>query len=302
MPVGLSIEIRHQKQLDDALRKLSGRQAKEAYAQALNDTGFQARRVMQREMGSSFDRVTPFVQRSPKVFMATPDKLSVSIAPTLHTDRNAFVRGGKVGVDPQQVLQAQEFGGARRDKRSEVVLRRARILPAGMQVVIPADRYGGPFPGSDDGRGNLRASFLVRLLSYLQAFGEQGYRSNITDKSALRRKDIQDYSSIATGRQVRLMDGWEFFVSEGTKSTKYGRESRRGGRTKIFEHDRRQNLRAGVWARQGKTIKAVLIFAAPGGYKPRISMDRIAQQADLQTYLDRRVRFRVREMVRVLGG
>lgn len=292
--LGLTIRVENLDRVRDTLNKLSGKQAREAYAKAINDAAYKVRREMQAELRNNFDRVTPFISKAPKVFEATADKLSASIAPTLDT-RNRPSTGGKVGVDPQHVLQAQEFGGPRRDKRSEVVLRRARILPAGMQVMIPADRYGGPFPGSEDGRGNLRASFLVRLLSYLQAFGEQGFRSNITDKSALRRKDITDYSSMATGRQVRLMDGWEFFVSNGTKSTKFGRESRRGGRTQIFERDRRQNLRAGVWARQGKTIKAVLIFAPAGKYTPRISMERIAQAADVQNYLDRRVRFRIRE-------
>lgn len=143
----LSAEIRNQKELTDLLGKLAGGELRKAYALALNDTGFMVRGKQVAALNGAFDRVTPFVGRSPKVFKATAEKLAVSIAPTLHTDRSAFVRGGKVGVDPQDVLQAQAEGGRRRDKRSEVILRRAGILPNGMQTSIPKT----PYPGSDDG-------------------------------------------------------------------------------------------------------------------------------------------------------
>ena len=65
------------------LHGLTGPQAARAYAKALNDTGFQVRREMQAALRSSFDRVTPWVEKSPKVFAATPDKLSVAVAPTI---------------------------------------------------------------------------------------------------------------------------------------------------------------------------------------------------------------------------
>ena len=105
--------------------------------------------------------------------MAKPDKLSVTIEP-------AYM-GGK-GIDPQKILNAQAWGGRRHDKRSEVALRRAGILPTGYQTAIPDDARGGPYPGSDDGRGNLRGAFLVQLISYFRAFGEQGYKANMSAK------------------------------------------------------------------------------------------------------------------------
>ena len=151
----------------ESLGKLSGKQARTAYAAALNDAGFQVRRVMRNEIRSVFDRPTPYVANSVYVRKATAERMSVAIEPTYY--------GGK-GIDPQQILQAQEFGGTRRDKRSEVALRRAGILPSGFQTAIPRI----PYPGSDDGRGNLRGSFIVQLLSYFQTFGEQGYRANMT--------------------------------------------------------------------------------------------------------------------------
>lgn len=270
----LSAEIRNQKELTDLLGKLAGGELRKAYALALNDTGFMVRGKQVAALNGSFDRVTPFVGRSPKVFKATPEKLSVSIAPTLHTDRGAFVRGGKVGVDPQDVLQAQEFGGRRRDKRSEVILRRAGILPSGMQTAIPKT----PYPGSDDGRGNLRGPFLVQLISYLQAFGEQGYRANMTDKRRARLRNQQGIGSIAAKKVYKTTLGRRYFVS-------YGRV-------------RSQHLPPGIWAASGThdvDVKPVVMFVRSGTYRPRIDMDRVARDADLQEYLDKRVRFRVRE-------
>ncbi len=270
----LSAEIRNQKELTDLLGKLAGGELRKAYALALHDTGFMVRGKQVAALKGAFDRVTPFVGRSPKVFKATPDKLAVSIAPTLHTDRSAFVRGGKVGVDPQDVLQAQEFGGRRRDKRSEVILRRAGILPSGMQTAIPKT----PYPGSDDGRGNLRGPFLVQLISYLQAFGEQGYRANMTDKRRARLRNQQGIGSIAAKKVYKTTLGRRYFVS-------YGRV-------------RSQHLPPGIWAASGThdvDVKPVVMFVRAGTYQPRIDMDRVARDAGVQEYLDKRVRFRVRE-------
>lgn len=264
--VQVSLSVTGLDRVQKDLAALSGMPAKQAYAKALNDAGFEVRRRMQRYLDERFDRVTPWVQRSPKVFQATPDKLSVAVAPTITTDHSVFMRGGKVGVDPQDVLQAQEHGGRRRDKRSEVALRRAGILPSGYQTAIPAT----PYPGSDDGRGNLRGAFLQQLLSYLQAFSEQGYRANMTDR---RKRSVHK----GTARQA----GRRYFVS-------YGRL--RGGPG--------QHLAAGIWAASGTggvDVRPVLMFVRAPTYRPRLQLQRMTSEADLQAYLDRRVRYRLRE-------
>ena len=248
------------------LRDMAGPKARGAYAKALNDAGFHVRKTMQDEMRSKFDRVTPYMERSPFVRRATADKLEVSIEPTY--------MGGK-GVDPQKILQAQSFGGRRRDKRSEAALRRVGILPNGYQTAIPRD----PYPGSDDGRGNLRGPFLTKMLSYLQAFGEQGYKSNMSDKRKRNLRNQQGIGNIATRKVYKTTLGVRYFVS-------YGRS-------------RGHHLAPGIWASSGThdvQIKPVLMFVRPGNYRPLISMDRIAQAADLQDYLDRRVRARVRNL------
>ena len=269
----LDLQIQNLDRVRDSLAKLSGPQAKNAFAKAINDTGFMVRKAMQTEF-SKFDRVTPFILKSPKLIAATPERLSASILPTMDS-RNTPRLGGKVGIDPQDVLQAQEFGGKRRDKRSEAALRRAGILPNGYQTAIPET----PYPGSHDGRGNLRGAFLQQLISYLQAYSEQGFKANMTTKRKDRLRNQQGIGSIPAKKVYKTTLGRRYFVS-------YGRL-------------RGDHLQAGVWAASGThdvVVKPVLMFVQAPNYTPRINMDRIAQQSGAQDHLDKRVRFRVREL------
>ncbi|ABM37567.1 hypothetical protein [Polaromonas naphthalenivorans] len=253
----ISLRIENLQPLDSDLKRLSGEQLRAAFAKAINDTAFQLRRGVQDEMRRVFDRPTPYILSSPRVVMATPARLTASVLPTY--------MGGK-GIDPQKILQAQEFGGPRRDKRSEAAFRRAGILPRGYYLAIPKT----PYPGSDDGRGNLRGPFLVQLITYFQASGEQGYKANMTDK---RKRSIHKGTAKTAGRR--------YFVTYGHL---------RSGKT--------QHLAPGIWAAQGAygvDIRPVVMFVRTPNYKPLMSMERVAQAVNVQEYLDRRVRYRVRE-------
>lgn len=260
------------------LQRLSGPALREAQAKALNDTAAMVRREMVKELTSAFDRPTPFIARSPKYVQATPDNLSVRILPTVDA-RNLPGTGGKVGVDPQHVLQAQEHGGRRADKKSEAALRRAGILPQGYQTAIPRE----PYPGSDDGRGNLRGAFVQQLLSYLQAYAEVGFKANMSAKRKARLEDRTSYSSMGSRRELKMIRGVAFFVS-------YGR----------LRNGRDRHLAPGIWAKSGThgaEIRPVLMFVKTPNYGPRISMQAIADRADVEGYLSRRLRFRIREAV-----
>jgi hypothetical protein len=272
MRLDVKIDPASLRSVQAALDKLSGPEMRAGMAKALNDTGFQVRRAMQAEMRRVFDRPTGYILSSPRVVMAKPDDLSVKIEPTY--------MGGK-GIDPQKILQAQAFGGQRADKRSESALRRVGILPPGYQTAIPRS----PLPGSDDGRGNLRGPFLRQLLSYLQAGYDnkdrKGYINNMTDKRRRKLADKTLVSSIATRKTYKVTRGVEYFVS-------YGRL--RGGPS--------SHLAPGVWARSGMhgvEVKPVLMFVRSGSYTPRLVMDDITKSAGAQEYLDRRIRYRIRQ-------
>lgn len=264
--VQLSAEIRYVKALEKEMAKLSGQQARQGYAAALNDTGYHVLRVAQRHYDAKFAGVTPYIRKSEFVQQATADKLTVRIAPNNRRD--------SPGVDPQKILQAQEFGGRRRDKRSEVILRRAGILPSGYQTAIPRE----PYPGSDDGRGNIRGAFISQLISYFQASAEQGHSANMKKKRKDKLEDRAKLTLLSNKKEVSIIRGRVYFVS-------YGRM-------------RGSHLAPGIWAKSGihgVQVKPVLMFVRAGTYRQRISREQISKDADVQNYLDRRVRYRIRK-------
>lgn len=259
----LSLQIQGLEKVQATLRKLQGQQVKEAVVKAINDTAFDARKQVQREFTEVFDRPTSYIVKSVQVQQATVDKPEATVAPTY--------MGGK-GVDPQKILAAEVGGGSRKLKRSERALQAAGILPAGYFTSIPRN----PFPGSDDGRGNLRGPFIVQLLSYFQAFGEQGYKANM---SAKRRKKLENVGTNANG--AKSINGVVYFVTMGGLRTGTG-----------------QHLPAGIWAKQGThgaNVRPVLMFIKQPTYRSRITGKAVADKAGLQAVFERRLRFRIRQ-------
>lgn len=289
--LGVTIRAENLQKVAQAMGKLADRDVKLALARALTDTGYQAQRAVRADMGSVFDRPTPFITRNVRVFHATPEQLRVAVAPTLTTDHSVFQRGGKVGVDPQDVLQAQEYGGKRRDKRSEVVLRRAGWLPDGYQTVIPRD----PFPGSEDQYGNLKGPFLRSVLSYLQAFQSgQGHQQNMSSaKRALVNKYGKASMTKAAQQQAGPYMGRRYFIAGGRAAVTWDNRKYRAGASAT------RHLQPGIWAALGsgksQQLKPVLMFVKAPTYKPRLDMQGIIKRSGSQEYLDRRVRFRIRQ-------
>lgn len=259
----LQLKTQGFEQLTRQLAALGGQGLREATAAALNDAAFKVRTAYQAEMRRVFDRPTPYIVSSVRVRKADVSRLVAEVEPTY--------QGGK-GIEPAKVLQAHIDSGRRRNKRSEVALQRVGILPPGYQTVIPRD----PWPGSEDGRGNLKGSFIVQLLSYFSAFGEQGYRANMTDK---RRAKLADIRTSEAG--FRKIYGVQYFVAYG---------SLRSGKT--------QHLAPGIWAKTGThgvDVRPVLLFVRAGNYIKRLDMQHIAQLGELQQTFERRLRFHLRQ-------
>jgi hypothetical protein len=266
----LKLEIQGLEKVQEQLKRLAGTGIREAASKALNDTAFKGRKAVQDAMKSVFDRPTPYILKTVQVKMSTPDSLVAEIAPTY--------MGGK-SVDPQKILAAEAFGGPRRDKRSEKLLRSAGILPNGFQTAIP----NTPFPGSDDGRGNLRGPFLVQLISYFQAFAEVGHKANMKQK----RKDKLANRGV-TQSGYKTIKGFVYFVA-------YGRL--RGGRT--------AHLAPGIWAKSGihgSDVKPVLMFVKAPSYAARLSMEEIVKKNDLQGEFEKKLRYHIRTAVEKMGA
>lgn len=257
----VSVEVDFKK-TNALLARLSGPQMRQATASALTDAAFEARAQVQAQMANNFDRVTPYIRRSVMVKPANAATLEASVEPRY--------MGGK-GVDPQNVLRAEIFGGARKLKSSELKLQRAGILPPGF-VTVPGDAC--PL----DQYGNIKGAFLVQLIAYFQAFPSgQGYKANMTQ----RRKD----KLAAKGFNENLYattHGVRYFVAYGKL---------RSGKT--------SHLHPGIWSATGvhdATVKPVLMFVRQPSYKKRLDFFGKPVQAALAKF-NPRFRYHMRTIL-----
>lgn len=143
--------------IKDTLRDLNAIQRKQvpfAASVALNRTAFDMQRDGSDAM-SVFDR--PRGQTLKGLYVLKSKK----------TDLTAIVgvKSRKTGRIPvSEYLQANIDGGGRVDKRSEILLKNAGVLPKDMQAR----------PGPDarlDRYGNMSRGQIVQILSYFKAFG-----------------------------------------------------------------------------------------------------------------------------------
>lgn len=139
---------------------------------ALSRTGAAVKKGLREEMERVFDRPTRWTLNSLYHSRATSDR-PVSI---VWLKDKAYK-----STDAEHYLGPQILGGARRDKRSERLLRQSGLLPAGMQMVPGAgarlDRYG-----------NMQRGQLIALLSYLRVFNAAGFTMNRSFDPAAKRR------------------------------------------------------------------------------------------------------------------
>jgi hypothetical protein len=159
-------------QLLAAIGKLRADKLPKAITNAANELGRIVHGAMKSDMAVAFDRPTPWTMNSLRYKLATEQRPVVDI--WLAYDANK-------GTPAEKYLSAQITGGGRRHKRFE----RALIASGNM----PADMYAVPSSAAPlDAYGNVPGSFIVRMLSDLRAFGEQGYRANRRGKRTGARK------------------------------------------------------------------------------------------------------------------
>lgn len=228
-------------------RGAAEQQIRRASVIAVTRTAVQVKADVRATLPKVFDRPTPWTLGSLYVAPATFGQ-AVPEARVWIKDE-----GGGKGVAPTKYLLPEIAGGTRGFKRSEVALQRAGFLRAGEQIVPAAG-------AALDAYGNVSRGLIVQLLSYFRAFGEQGYRANMTDR---RRGRLARRGRSAEGF-VRI-GGVEYFISRGP-GLWYGRV---------------QHLPAGIWARRGihgSDVQPVLLFVRRAGYRPRLDFFGIAER------------------------
>jgi len=154
------------------LKKLIDNDIPEATAQAINWTSYNLRERLQDEIKSVFDRPTRFTIDSIEVIKARPDRPEATVRLKDYSSKAA----------PAAVwLAPQVYGGDRRDKRSETLLRDRGVLPAGMYVA----------PGSGmklDSMGNVGKGQMQKIISGLGASFDPYQRSTSSKRSIGTRK------------------------------------------------------------------------------------------------------------------
>lgn len=202
-----------------------------ATAVALTRTAKDAEKAEQRQMPSELDRPTRFSLNALFTKPATKRELKAHV--WLKDTGDASVR---------EYLRKQIEGGDRGAKRFERALQRVGLLPQGW-VAVPGE--AAPL----DAYGNVPGRFIVQLLSYLNAFSEQGHKANMTDK---RRSKLAQ--RVRSERGFVRINGVVYFVSLGVGPTKH--------------------LARGIWAKtgtHGADIKPVFLFVSRAKYERRLT-------------------------------
>jgi hypothetical protein len=239
--------------MDAALANIRGmgRQVTFATAKALTKTAQAASAEVKKEMQATIEGgPTSYTLRAIKVTGARKDKLEAVIE--LRQDAP-----GK-GSIWSRALGHLFVGGARDVKRMERAFTAAGLLPSGMVMVPASNSWAMPL----DSYGNAPRGLIVQLIAYFKAFGEQGYRANMTDK---RKAKLAKVGKTASG--YKAINGVVYFVSNG-------RAGRAGSR---FD----QHLPAGIWAKRGThgaDVAPVFLFVKTGRYAQKFDLAEITQR------------------------
>ena len=210
-----------------------GSQARFAAAKSLTNTAKSVKTATEGRMAVRFNDPTRWTLNSLYSTKATKQTLSARIGVK---DTGA---GGRRA--PVKWLTPGYAGVERKHKAFERAMAAAGMMPAGW-FAVPG---GGAksFDGAMDAHGNLRSQFLTLLLRYFKAFPVGGYKKNLTDRA---RKNRAKESTTNAGQ--RLINGWVFFISNGT------------GKARHF--------RPGIWAKRGVNGREVTQLIA---FRPSIS-------------------------------
>lgn len=171
-----------------------GKQIPFATSLAINRIAAIARNRLAITLRTVFDRPTPFTMNSLYTKNSTKTNLRAEVG---HKDY------APKGVSASDYLRPNIQGGPRHMKRSEKIFG-YYWTPS---KFMPLDAYG-----------NVSGPSMVRIISVLKAFGEQGYRANITDKTRarkLKQGKLYDYFFMPPGNPRGLKPGVYLRTAQG---------------------------------------------------------------------------------------
>jgi hypothetical protein len=247
--VNLTIRIEGMDAAKGRVRNLAG-QINYAASVAINASLRTALAAERQRMQTVFDAPVPYIVRNAAALtLSKKDALAGTIA--LNTSQ---ATGD--GLPAGKPLLAEVTGGARRLKRSEVLLQSAGVLPRGWFTVPARGVQRDPY-------GNLPRSLLLQILAWFQAYPQtarsgKAMRSNTSDKGKAR---------LAAGSRNRAGISY-FAVQPGAKSG--------GGKLKPGIYQRQQ---ANTRFQGAVRTRAVLVFVPRVAYKQRLDFVEQAHKA-----------------------
>lgn len=254
------ILFKFEEQKIPAFAQRLAKQGRYAAKLTLNETATALREEAVKDLAYGFDRPTPWVLRGIYARYSKDGSDSAFVGVNdLYTN--------KQGRAQFNTLSPHFNGGDRHLKAFERALQRIGLMPAGWYATIGS---GAGRVGGEDAYGNLKASFIVQIMSYLQAFGEQGYRANATPATIKRREKVG-----RTAQGYRTINGWAFFVSR--PGFRMGRGAWRDGRA--------NHLPPGIWAKHGThgaEVVPVVMFVRHVSYRKRLDFDARAKDVAAQ--------------------
>ena len=217
------------------------RQVPYAASRALNSAAFDVMRDGRAHITAGLDNSTPWTVKAWYV-RKKADKNSL-VASVGWSDYLANKRGNAA----EYYLSQHWEGGRRKLKAFESRLQRAGLMPQGWVSVIGEAAEALRMV---DGRGNLKGSALVSILSGLGAFTESGYSANATTS---RSKQIK--GSKAAARHV-------YWAGKPGRNTPHG----------IWMLDDK-------FKRGRGRLRPILIFVKSATYKKRLDLGVIAEKS-----------------------
>lgn len=240
--------------IDDFLKDVDAArldQVPYAMSLAMNWSIEEAKVEVQQEMQRVFDRPTDFTLNSPDTHWSTKRELVATLTikdwgtPGSSPTPAGSIQPGKTnkGTPAAAYLEPQIEGGTRRHKAMERALFRVGVLPQGWFAVpareVPLDAYG-----------NVPHGFVIRMLSDLRAFQEDGsgYRAN---RKAGRRKGARAANAF-------------FAVRPGSNFNRH--------------------LKPGIYWRLNKMLICVFVFVSKVNYQKRLDFQGVAERAAVAAF------------------
>lgn len=252
--------------IDFTLRNLDKqhkRQVPFAIKNTVNKLAVNTKKTTDTQILRRIDRPKNYTKRMMRVGFAKKTNLVARVAVK---DSATVTKRGFRG--PDQILGHLFSGGTRQLKGMEVLLRRAKILPAN-RYIVPGQ--GAPL----DRHGNIKTGVINQVLAYTRAFQESGFRANAVDKKgrdALAKRFARAQSS-------RVAQAGQFFVVK--KKTLTG-------------------LHPGIWARfkfaSGSSIKPIMMFVRKPVYRRVFNLPKTANRVIVKQ-LDRTFDTEIRKAI-----